>query len=239
MVAKVCLENVRCYVLGDAGALGDPFDDVLYRVRTNDPALIQREVRNRSGIGPNPDRSRGRVGGVSLDCTFLRGYAKNPYFWRRWAPTRAKWRLLSAKPSEPPSSRSRFPYRNAPKQASQATAADEGRAHVCSLLHRHVIPNGPTASLMLSSGTTVVAYATVGFRSNEDFGTGCDPPRWLRISGRRARRPRPAFGESNWAPGCAVPGLCARRFRCARVTCRISSGLITLAKAVNAFTSLR
>jgi hypothetical protein len=79
IVAKVCLKNVRCYVLGDAGALGDPFDDLLYRVRTNDPALIQREVRNRSGIGPNPDRSRGRVGGVSLDCTFLRGYAKNPY----------------------------------------------------------------------------------------------------------------------------------------------------------------
>jgi hypothetical protein len=77
-VAKVCLENVRCYVLGDAGALGKPVDDLLYRVRTNDPALIQREVRNRSGIGPYPDRGRGRSGTVSLDCTFWRGYAKNP-----------------------------------------------------------------------------------------------------------------------------------------------------------------
>jgi hypothetical protein len=75
--------------LGDAGALGDPFDDLLYRVRTNEPALIQREVRNRSGIGPNPDRGRGRVGGVILDCTFLRGYAKNPEWentFRRWYP---------------------------------------------------------------------------------------------------------------------------------------------------------
>ena len=46
------------------------------------PALIRSEGQNRSGIGANPDRSRGRLGGVILDCTFLRGYAKNPYSLR-------------------------------------------------------------------------------------------------------------------------------------------------------------
>jgi hypothetical protein len=51
LVANGGLEHAWRHVLGDAGALGDPFDDLLYRVRTNEPALIQREVRNRSEIG--------------------------------------------------------------------------------------------------------------------------------------------------------------------------------------------
>jgi hypothetical protein len=55
--------------------------------------------RNRSGIGPNPDRGRGRFGGVSLDCTFLRGYAKNPKTVRvaiRLAATHTKAEIQKA-----------------------------------------------------------------------------------------------------------------------------------------------
>jgi hypothetical protein len=35
-VANVCLEHAWHRVLGDAGALGDPFDALLYRARTNE-----------------------------------------------------------------------------------------------------------------------------------------------------------------------------------------------------------
>ena len=44
-------KHVRRHVLGNAGALGDPLDDLLYLVQTNEPALIQGEVRNRLGQG--------------------------------------------------------------------------------------------------------------------------------------------------------------------------------------------
>jgi hypothetical protein len=49
IVANVWLEHVRRHLLGDAGAPGDAFDDLLYLARTNEPALIQGEVRNHSG----------------------------------------------------------------------------------------------------------------------------------------------------------------------------------------------
>ena len=49
--------------------------------------------------------------------------------------------------------------------------ADEDLAHVSPLLHRHVVPNGtyhfPRA---IEGGQLVVEYATVCFRSQEDFG---------------------------------------------------------------------
>jgi hypothetical protein len=67
VVTNVCLEHAWHHVLGDAGALGDPFDDLLYRAQTNEPALIQGEVRNHSGNGRNPDGNRGRFGSVILN----------------------------------------------------------------------------------------------------------------------------------------------------------------------------
>ena len=51
LVANGGLEHAWRHVLGDAGALGAPFDDLLYRAQTNEPALIQAEVRNYSGSG--------------------------------------------------------------------------------------------------------------------------------------------------------------------------------------------
>src|SRR5271165_3988231 len=49
--------------------------------------------------------------------------------------------------------------------------ADEDLAHVSPLLHRHVIPNGTYHFLRAIEGDNfVVEYATVCFRSQEDFG---------------------------------------------------------------------
>jgi hypothetical protein len=51
--ARLSIENIQMFkphghawrhVLGDAGALGAPFDDLLYRAQPNEPALIQGEV---------------------------------------------------------------------------------------------------------------------------------------------------------------------------------------------------
>jgi len=55
--------------------------------------------------------------------------------------------------------------------------ADEDLAHVSPFLHRHVIPNGtgPTTSPpSYRGGQLVVEYATVCFRSQEDFGANAE-----------------------------------------------------------------
>src|SRR3974390_3033447 len=57
------------------------------------------------------------AGGVP-NCT-----ASTGCFSRLWAPTKYKFRLRSAKPLESQRSRSRFHWRNAPKQPTQNTAA--------------------------------------------------------------------------------------------------------------------
>jgi hypothetical protein len=53
IVAKVCLGNVRRHVLGDAGALGDPFDNLLCPARTDEPVLMEGEVGFQQRLGPS------------------------------------------------------------------------------------------------------------------------------------------------------------------------------------------
>jgi hypothetical protein len=56
IVAKVCLEHVRRHFLGDAGALGDPFDDLLYLVRPHEPALMEGKVGFQQRLEPSGQR---------------------------------------------------------------------------------------------------------------------------------------------------------------------------------------
>src|SRR6516164_4673793 len=86
-----------------------------------------------------------------------------------WAPTKYKFRLRSLKPSESQRSRSRFHWRNAPKQPTQNTVAKK-RAHhedVMDVLHcgeesvlvaiEEIKPHSPLTTMAVNSRQTIPA----------------------------------------------------------------------------------